>query len=172
MDLNGLQHCMPHLVCASGTRATPPAAPRANASCQHVADFLQLQLSHPRSFSRRSSRISLGIASFYLCWILVCSHFNGVFPYPFLNKMPWPQVCSRLHARAVPDIISFDTQMQRVTNLHAHTASNHCSRRAAPTACLASCSDARIGCSHAPGDWVSAAPFDLYSEHGCRASWR
>ena len=65
--------------------------------------LLQLQLSHPRSFTRRSSRISLGIASFYLCWILVCSHFNGVFPYPFLNKMPWPQVrVSCMHARATP----------------------------------------------------------------------
>lgn len=67
------------------------------ASCQRCqVDGLMwlafpLQLGHPRTFSKRSSRICLGIASFYLCWILVCSHFNGVFPYPFLNKMPWPQ---------------------------------------------------------------------------------
>lgn len=50
------------------------------------------QVAHPRTFSRRSSLISLCLASFYLVWIIVCSHFNGVFPYPFLNKMPWPQV--------------------------------------------------------------------------------
>lgn len=48
--------------------------------------------------SQRSLKLSLGIASFYLCWILVCSHFNGIFPYPFLNKLPWPQVRANLLA--------------------------------------------------------------------------
>jgi hypothetical protein len=32
------------------------------------------------------------LATTYMGWILMCSHFDGVFPYPFLNKMPWPQV--------------------------------------------------------------------------------
>ena len=48
--------------------------------------------------SHSSLKLSLGIASFYLCWILVCSHFDGIFPYPFLNKLPWPQVCTALAA--------------------------------------------------------------------------
>ena len=47
--------------------------------------------------SDRSMKLCLGITTFYLCWILVCSHFNGIFPYPFLNKLPWPQARSRLH---------------------------------------------------------------------------
>lgn len=51
-----------------------------------------MQVGHPRSFSKRSTAISLFLAAFYLAWIVTCSHFNGVFPYPFLNKMPWPQV--------------------------------------------------------------------------------
>ena len=45
--------------------------------------------------SGRSLKLSLGIATFYLGWILLCSHFNGIFPYPFLNKLPWPQARSR-----------------------------------------------------------------------------
>lgn len=57
-----------------------------------IVAWLDLAVAHPRTFSRRSSLISLCLASFYLVWIIVCSHFNGVFPYPFLNKMPWPQV--------------------------------------------------------------------------------
>ena len=54
--------------------------------------WLDLLVAHPRTFSRRSQHLSLGLIFAYVCWILVCSHFNGVFPYPFLNKLPWPQV--------------------------------------------------------------------------------
>ena len=46
--------------------------------------------------SSQSLGLSLGLATFYLCWILLCSHFNGIFPYPFLNKLPWPK--AGLHA--------------------------------------------------------------------------
>ncbi len=28
----------------------------------------------------------------YTLWLLISSHFNAGFPYPFLNKLPWPQV--------------------------------------------------------------------------------
>lgn len=56
-----------------------------------VIAWLDLGLGHPRSFSQRSTAISLLLATTYMGWILMCSHFNGVFPYPFLNKMPWPQ---------------------------------------------------------------------------------
>lgn len=45
---------------------------------------------HPRSFSRRAGRLSVGIIAFYTVWILICSHCNGAFPYPILNELPWP----------------------------------------------------------------------------------
>lgn len=56
-----------------------------------VIAWTDLAVGHPRSFSQRSTAISLFLASFYMGWILTCNHINGVFPYPFLNKMPWPQ---------------------------------------------------------------------------------
>lgn len=56
-----------------------------------IIAWTDLAVGHPRSFSRRSTAISLFLATFYLGWIVTCSHFNGVFPYPFLNRMPWPQ---------------------------------------------------------------------------------
>lgn len=54
--------------------------------------WTDILIAHPRSFTRRSERISLGLILFFTLWILLCSHFNGAFPYPFLNAMPWPQV--------------------------------------------------------------------------------
>ncbi|KAK9815412.1 hypothetical protein WJX72_003239 [[Myrmecia] bisecta] len=53
--------------------------------------WADLLISHPRSFSPRAEKISMLLTSLYTSWILLCSHFNGVFPYPFLNKMAWPQ---------------------------------------------------------------------------------
>lgn len=47
---------------------------------------------HPRSFSQTAGRLSVGIVAFYTVWILTCSHFNGAFPYPILNQLPWPWV--------------------------------------------------------------------------------
>lgn len=57
-----------------------------------VVAWLDILLSHPRSFSRRSQNLSIGLVIFYLHWILLCSYVNGLFPYPFLNKLPQPQV--------------------------------------------------------------------------------
>ena len=57
-----------------------------------IVAWLDIILSQPRSFSRRSQWLSIGLAVFYLHWILLCSHINGAFPYPFLNKLPQPQV--------------------------------------------------------------------------------
>ena len=57
-----------------------------------IVAWLDIILSQPRSFSRRSQWLSIGLAVFYLHWILLCSHINGGFPYPFLNKLPQPQV--------------------------------------------------------------------------------
>ena len=54
--------------------------------------WTDILVAHPRSFSRRSERISLGLILFFTLWILLCSYFNGAFPYPFLNALPWPQV--------------------------------------------------------------------------------
>ena len=54
--------------------------------------WTDILIAHPRSFSRRSERISLGLILFFTLWILLCSYFNGAFPYPFLNALPWPQV--------------------------------------------------------------------------------
>lgn len=53
--------------------------------------WLDLLLAYPRTFSKRSQHLSLSLVLAYVVWILVCSHFNGFFPYPFLNKLPWPQ---------------------------------------------------------------------------------
>ena len=57
-----------------------------------IVAWLDIILSQPRSFSRRSQWLSIGFVVFYLHWILLCSHVNGGFPYPFLNKLPQPQV--------------------------------------------------------------------------------
>ena len=54
--------------------------------------WTDILIAHPRSFTRRSERISLGLILFFTLWILLCSYFNGAFPYPFLNALPWPQV--------------------------------------------------------------------------------
>jgi hypothetical protein len=51
-----------------------------------------LLLSRTRSFSKRSELVSHCIIVFYMGWILTCARFNqGLFPYPFLNVLPWPQ---------------------------------------------------------------------------------
>ena len=57
-----------------------------------ITAWADICCAHPRSFSKRSSRLSVGIIAFYTVWILICSHFNGAFPYPILNELPWPAV--------------------------------------------------------------------------------
>ena len=61
-----------------------------------IVAWLDIILSRPRSFSRRSQWLSIGLVVFYLHWILLCSHINGGFPYPFLNKLPQPQASPHL----------------------------------------------------------------------------
>lgn len=62
----------------------------------HVSNSLfawsDLLLARQRSFSKYSSRLSLVLVGTYTLWILISSHFNRGFPYPFLNRLPWPQV--------------------------------------------------------------------------------
>ena len=70
-----------------------------------VVAWLDILLSQPRSFSRRSQLLSIGFAVFYLHWILLCSHINGSFPYPFLNKLPQPQACRRALSLCMPACI-------------------------------------------------------------------
>ena len=60
-----------------------------------ITAWADICCAHPRSFSTRSSRLSVGIVAFYTVWILICSHFNGAFPYPILNELPWPAVSAR-----------------------------------------------------------------------------
>jgi hypothetical protein len=60
-----------------------------------VVAWCDILISHPRSFSRRSQFLSVCIIMFYLLWIQLCSFMNGVYPYPFLNKLPQPQVMWR-----------------------------------------------------------------------------
>lgn len=57
-----------------------------------IVAWADICCAHPRSFSKRSGRLSVGIIAFYTIWILICSHFNGAFPYPILNQLPWPAV--------------------------------------------------------------------------------
>ena len=57
-----------------------------------VVAWVDILLSHPRSFSRRSQALSVGLIIFYLLWIQLCSFMNSQYPYPFLNKLPQPQV--------------------------------------------------------------------------------
>ena len=62
----------------------------------HVSNSIlawsDLLLARQRSFSKYSSRLSLVLVGTYTLWILISSHFNKGFPYPFLNRLPWPQV--------------------------------------------------------------------------------
>lgn len=60
-----------------------------------ITAWADICCAHPRSFSKRSSRLSVGIVAFYTVWILICSHFNGAFPYPILNELPWPAVSAK-----------------------------------------------------------------------------
>ena len=57
-----------------------------------IVAWADIFCAYPRSFSKKSGRLSVGIIAFYTVWILICSHFNGAFPYPILNKLPWPAV--------------------------------------------------------------------------------
>lgn len=58
-----------------------------------VTAWLDLLLGAPRSFSARSRQMSTAFTMVYTQWILVCRVANNEFPYPFMNKMPFPQVC-------------------------------------------------------------------------------
>lgn len=60
----------------------------------HVLNTLfawgDLLLAAPRSFSRRASRLCTAITIAYCMWILLIRSITGAFPYPFLNKLPFP----------------------------------------------------------------------------------
>lgn len=60
----------------------------------HVMNTLfawgDLLLAEPRTFSKRASRLCTTITVAYCLWILLIRHITGVFPYPFLNKIPFP----------------------------------------------------------------------------------
>jgi hypothetical protein len=54
-----------------------------------IVAWLHLTLA-PHSFSASAERMSIAFAVAYLALIIVCSRVNGQFPYPFLNKLPFP----------------------------------------------------------------------------------
>mmetsp|Transcript_14494 Transcript_14494/g.46086 ORF Transcript_14494/g.46086 Transcript_14494/m.46086 type:complete len:229 (+) Transcript_14494:60-746(+) len=43
-----------------------------------------------RSFSKLAEKLCLAIAASYLLWIMVVKEVTGIYPYPFLNKLPQP----------------------------------------------------------------------------------
>ncbi|KAK9839410.1 hypothetical protein WJX81_000507 [Elliptochloris bilobata] len=56
-----------------------------------VTAWLDLLLGAPRSFSARARQMSTAFTLVYTQWILVCRVANNEFPYPFMNKLPFPQ---------------------------------------------------------------------------------
>ncbi|KAI3437660.1 hypothetical protein D9Q98_000110 [Chlorella vulgaris] len=60
----------------------------------HVANsltaWLDMLIVEERSFSGSSRHLALLIALLYCCWLLVVRHHFGKFPYPILNKLPFP----------------------------------------------------------------------------------
>merc|ERR1712137_1266751 len=65
-------------------------APAMVSSTTHVYNgmiaFLDLTFI-PRKSTRRSVHMTRFIVLAYLIWSHMCRHYNGHFPYPFLNKM-------------------------------------------------------------------------------------
>lgn len=49
-----------------------------------------LLISHPRSFSPRARTMSLVFVFGYSHWLLLLRFVTGKFPYPFMNKLPFP----------------------------------------------------------------------------------
>lgn len=66
-----------------------------------ITAWLDMLLAPRRSFSKRSSRLSMALVAIYIVWILLSRHFNGAFPYPFLNKLPFPQASTPPQAMCV-----------------------------------------------------------------------
>ena len=49
-----------------------------------------LLLAEERSFSPAARRLAVGLALAYGAWLLLVRHVFGRFPYPILNKLPFP----------------------------------------------------------------------------------
>jgi hypothetical protein len=47
-------------------------------------------LTSHRSFSRRAERMSSAMVFVYVCYIQLCRHMNGQYPYPFLRNLRQP----------------------------------------------------------------------------------
>jgi hypothetical protein len=54
-----------------------------------AAAWGDLLTSH-RSFSRTSERLSSVLVLLYVCYIQLCRHMNGQYPYPFLRNLKQP----------------------------------------------------------------------------------
>jgi hypothetical protein len=56
-----------------------------------VVAWADLLLSHQRSFSKRARTMSLMFVVGYSHWLLLLRYATGSFPYPFMNKLPFPK---------------------------------------------------------------------------------
>lgn len=60
----------------------------------HVANsvvaWVDLVIVEERSFQGSSRHLALVLAVAYCCWLLLVRQFFGKFPYPILNKLPFP----------------------------------------------------------------------------------
>ena len=45
----------------------------------------------PRAFTARARTINATASLAFIFWINLCAHFNGRYPYPFLERLPFPQ---------------------------------------------------------------------------------
>ena len=52
--------------------------------------WIDLLIVEERSFSGRSRHLALGMALAYCFWLLVIRRYFSKFPYPIMNKLPFP----------------------------------------------------------------------------------
>jgi hypothetical protein len=52
--------------------------------------WADLAVAPQRTFSPRSERLSVALVSTYICWLFVQKQALGLYPYPFMNKLPEP----------------------------------------------------------------------------------
>lgn len=84
-----IQHTTKDIV-EGGNIQRPPWLDVSVHSFNTIVAWGDLLSSNRRTFSRASEQMSSVLVFIYLCYIMLCRHMNGRFPYPFLNKLPFP----------------------------------------------------------------------------------
>eukprot|EP01025_Chloroclados_australasicus_P023985 TRINITY_DN2415_c0_g1_i3.p2 TRINITY_DN2415_c0_g1~~TRINITY_DN2415_c0_g1_i3.p2 ORF type:complete len:277 (-),score=15.66 TRINITY_DN2415_c0_g1_i3:1102-1932(-) len=74
-----------------GDIARPPWLGFAVHGMNSIVAWLDLLFSRPRKFSRRAKFWGACLAISYFIWMVVMKRVGGGFPYPFLDKMPFPE---------------------------------------------------------------------------------